>query len=154
MDNGWTTRGRGVRCGGHDGRVNRNGHPQTLVASHPGHANNQRARGAYSPRLREPRAQEIAASVMAAPWASDVDELGAVEIGRLEALIERIDEALADGRLEGSRGSVRALVAMRLRASGRLQTWLDRYGLTPLARSEFANRLASEIGRASCRERV
>jgi hypothetical protein len=54
-----------------------------LIASHPGNVNAVRHR-AYSPRLREPRAQKIAEAIMAAPHTVELDEIGAVEIGRLE----------------------------------------------------------------------
>jgi hypothetical protein len=47
-------------------------------------------------RMLEPRAQEIAERILEAPHTVELDEIGAVEIGRLEALIETIDRDLAE----------------------------------------------------------
>jgi hypothetical protein len=70
--------------------ANPNGYPDTLVPAPEGNALAAK-HAAYSARLREPRAREVAERIMAAPHTNDLDELGAVEIGRLEALIEAID---------------------------------------------------------------
>ncbi len=121
---------------------NPNGTPANLVASHPANANAAK-RGIWSPRLLEPRAQEIAAEIMAAPWASALDELAAVEIARICALIEAIDDEIASRGVTGRGGDVRKMIEIRLKASGRLQTWLDRFGLTPKGRADFAAVLAS-----------
>jgi hypothetical protein len=72
----------------------------------------------------------------------ELDEIGAVEIGRLEALIEAIDRDLAERGLTTRGGNSRRLLDLRLRASRRLAEWLDRYGMTPHARAEWAARLA------------
>lgn len=121
--------------------MNPDGHPQTLEASHPGNASNLR-HGAYSPRLREPRAREVAEAIMAEPHTAPIDTLGAVEIGRLEALIEALDDAIADVSLTTRSTRIERLVEMRLRASRRLAEWLDRYGATPKGRAEWARQLA------------
>ncbi len=121
--------------------MNPEGHPQTLEASHPGNASALR-HGAYSPRLREPRAQEIAEAMMREPHTQPIDALGAAEIGRLEALIEVIDDAIADLSVKNRSAKVERLVEMRLRASRRLAEWLDRYGATPKGRAEWARQLA------------
>jgi hypothetical protein len=132
-------------------RVNRDGHPRTLQASHPENRNNLR-HGVYSAdkAALEPRAREIAEGILAAPHTIDLDELGAVEIGRLEALIEAIDQDLAERGLTNKRGDVRSLVDLRLRASRRLAEWLDRYGLNPHARADWA----AKLGRPSFMEQV
>lgn len=84
--------------------MNRDGYAASLV---PPPAGNTRAvkHGVYSARLQAGRANEIAEELMAAPWAADADAMAAAEAGCLLALIERIDHALSDGRVEDSRGS-------------------------------------------------
>jgi hypothetical protein len=131
--------------------MNEHGHPQTLVASHPGNQNRLR-HGVWSAdrKALEPRAREIAERILDAPHVGEVDEIGAVEIGRLEALIEAIDADIAERGLTGKGGNVRSIVDLRLRASRRLVEWLDRYGLNPQARAEWAAKLA----RPSIAERV
>ena len=90
---------------------------------------------------------------MSAPHVTALDEIGAVGIGRLEALIETLDRVIADnGAVNARSGKVRALVDLRLRASRRLGEWLDRYGMTPKGRAEWARTLtdgglAAEIAR-------
>ena len=114
-----------------------------MQATLPGNAN-AATHAAYSPRLREPRAREIAEAVMSAPHVTQLDEIGAVEIGRLEALIETLDRVIAEnGAVNARSGKVRALVDLRLRASRRLGEWLDRYGMTPKGRAEWARDLAA-----------
>ena len=56
-------------------------------------------------------------------------------------LLGRIDAALADGRVESGRGQARALLDIRLRASGKLQGWVAQLGLTPAARATWAAQL-------------
>src|SRR5215204_451750 len=129
---------------------NRDGNPQSLVPQR-GNAHNA-PHGAYSPRLREGRAREVADQVLAAPHTVPLDEYGALEIGRLIALIQALDVALTQRGVTASQGRVRDLVDVRLRASRRLAEWLDRYGMTPKGRAEWARQLAagglaSEIAR-------
>jgi hypothetical protein len=127
--------------------VNRNGTPTNLVPSHP--QNTSAAKHAvYSPRLREPRAREIAEHVLSAPWTCDLDAIGAAEIGRLLALIEALDDAIANAKA----ATLARLIDQRIRASRRLLDWLGRYGMTPHARAEWAaslggDNLAAEIAR-------
>jgi hypothetical protein len=87
--------------------VNRDGHPQTLQASHPGNAHRARF-GAYSPRLREPRAQGISDAIMAEPHTAPIDAIGAAEIGRSEALIEAIDAEIERAGITNRDGGVRS----------------------------------------------
>ena len=138
--------------GGTLGRVPRENGYANLVPSHPANIN-ARKHGAYSSWLREPRAREIADAILEALHVSALDEIGALEISRLEALIETLDEAIGPaGPVNARRGTVRAVVELRLRASKRLQEWLDRYGMTPRGRADWAARLgagglAAEIAR-------
>jgi len=123
--------------------VNRHGTPANLIA--PAEIENTRAlrHGVYSPRVLEPIAQEIASRILDAPHTVELDEIGAVEIGRLEALIQAIDGDLAARGLTGKGGDARTLVDLRLRASRRLAEWLDRYGMNPQARAQWAAALGS-----------
>lgn len=116
---------------------------RNLVAAHPGNKNAQR-HGAYSEdgRALAPRAREIADSLMAAPHTVPLDEIAAVEIGRLIALIEAIDEDLTRRGLTDRTGKARSLVDLRLRASGRLERWLREFGATPASRVEWVERVA------------
>jgi hypothetical protein len=121
--------------------VNRDGHPQTLVAAHPGN-NNRLAHGLYSKRREiAPEALEIAADLMQLPHVTDSDYRAAVEIAKLELLVDRIDLAIADAPLE-RRGQVRSLVDQRRRMTTSLERWYVQFGLTPNARAEWAAKLA------------
>ena len=115
--------------------MNENGHPETLVPSHPANLNAVR-HGVYSSagRALSPRAGEIADAIMASPRFSPMDELGAAEIARLTALIEAMDADIAAAGLT-RRGDARTMVKLRLQASRRLQEWLDRYAMTPRGRA-------------------
>lgn len=119
------------------------GHLATLQASHPGNQHNLRY-GIRSKRALEPRAQDVAEALMAAPHTVELDGLGALEVGRLEALVEAIDRELARGDVagRGERGST-WLIDVRLRASRRLGEWTDRFGMNPKARAEWARDLAA-----------
>ena len=119
------------------------GHADTLVASHP---DNQHAllSGVYSRtgKALEPRVQELAAAIMAEPHTAAIDELGAVEIAKLTAFIEAIDADVAERGLSRKNGEPRGVLDLRLRASRRLAEWLDRYGMSPKARADWARALA------------
>lgn len=116
------------------------GHPQTLVASHPGNQN-ALSHGVYSRSgaALEPRVQELAAAILAEPHVDGIDEIGAVEVAKLTALIEAIDAELAEhGLTRGKSRDPRGLLDLRQRYSRRLAEWLDRYGMTPRGRAEWA----------------
>ena len=118
-------------------------HRPSLATSSPRSTVSSRLTVARSDRRAlEPRAREIAERILEAPHTVELDEIGAVEIGRLEALIEAIDRDLAERGLTTRGGNSRRLLDLRLRASRRLAEWLDRYGMTPHARAEWAARLA------------
>ena len=108
--------------------------------------------GVYSPRALAAEAEEAADMLMALPHTVEIDRVAAVEIGRLLALIGRIDEALAQRGV-----GQRTLLDARLRASGRLQRWLDGFGATPQSRAAWAESvarggLAAEIARRRQRD--
>jgi hypothetical protein len=122
--------------------MNRKGHSATLVSSHPKNLSAV-THGAYSTgRVLAPRAAEIADAIMTGAHITPLDRAGAEEIGSLVALLERVDGALEDGRVEGKGGQPRALIDLRSRLSGRLEKWLSSYGLTPLSRASWAESLA------------
>jgi hypothetical protein len=123
--------------------VNKDGTPANLIAAHVGNANAAK-NGAFSRTGAPlaPRAAEIATALVSMPQVSQLDELGAQEIGRLCALIEAIDDDIARNGLT-RRGDARAIVKLRFQASRRLQEWLDRYGLTPRGRADYMRERAS-----------
>src|SRR5213079_797460 len=84
--------------------ANPNGTPETLVPAPTGNTIAVK-HAVYSPRLREPRAREIAEVVLSAPWATDLDAISALELGRILALIERLDEAIGDNLATASVGA-------------------------------------------------
>ena len=65
-------------------------------------------------------------------WAhlTEADRPAAREVVSLLDLIDRLDAARGDGRVENGRGQARAPIDIRLRASGKLQGWLAQLGLT------------------------
>lgn len=115
-----------------------------LVASHPGNASAVKS-GVFSRTGAPlaPRVREIADEIMALPHTVEIDEIGAVEIGKLVATIEAIDADLAERGLTRRNGDPRALIDLRLRASRRLAEMLDRYGATPYSRAKWAKTLAT-----------
>lgn len=132
--------------------MNKNGHAETLVASHPGNSN-ALGHGVYSRagRALSSRAAEIADAIMDEEHVRGMDEHGAAEIGRLVALIEAMDFEIEKNGLT-RRGDARSMIKLRLQASRQLQQWLDRYAMTPRGRVELVSTyahggLAAEIAR-------
>ncbi len=127
--------------------MNENGHPATLVAPEPA---NTRAltHGLYSSRREiTPEVRELADELMALPHVQETDYPAALEIAQLIRLVDRIDGALSDGRVERG-GSLRALVDERRRLSKSLMEWYSAFGLTPGSRLYFAQRVAGgQLGR-------
>lgn len=111
-----------------------------LVPSHPGNRNAERS-GAFARRdlAQDDEVRALATDIMAAPHTVDMDLPGAIEIAKLMILTDRIDADLAERGLRNRK----ALLDMRLRASRRLAEWLDRYGMTPLARATWAKQMAT-----------
>jgi hypothetical protein len=140
--------------------TNPNGHPDTLVPSHPGNRSAERS-SMFARRdiAQDPEVREMAAAIMAVPHVDTMDEVGAVEIARLIVLIDRIDADLARRGLTNSRGQVRSILDHRRRYSAQLERWLAAYGMTPASRAELlrdvaTGGLAHEIARrrAAARE--
>lgn len=121
--------------------MNRDGNTANLLPGAPEGNRNREVHGAYGRRQLDPQAREIAAVLLAAEHTVPLDRFAAEEIGALVAQLDRIDAALADGRVE-SRGRPRGLIALRGQLSTRLQAWLRDFGLTPRSRAEFVESLA------------
>lgn len=120
--------------------MNRTGHKQTLVSSHPANKNAVR-HGVFSPRVLAPRAREIADGLMSAAHTSPLDQLAAEEIGALVALIEAADRDLTERGLT-RKGEPRSLLELRIRLSGRLERWLKEFGGTPASRLAWVDSLS------------
>jgi hypothetical protein len=118
---------------------NPNGTPTNLVAAHPGNRS-RLVHGAYSPRLLEERAEKLFEAIMAEPHVAPCDAVGAAQIARLEARVEALDRALSHPRLSPQKLAL--LGDLQLRAIRRLTELLDRYGMTPKGRAEWARQLA------------
>lgn len=106
--------------------------------------------GLHSERTLTPRVREIAESLLASPHLSEhLDEIGILELARLEVLIEKMDEYLDHAGLTNKNGAPRAMIDLRLRASRRQLDLLAAYGLTAFARSGWVGRdsLKDEINR-------
>jgi hypothetical protein len=119
---------------------NSDGHPSTLVASHPGNSN-RLSHGAYARGLPAQTADLADALMAQLPHAAPSDRLAVEEAASLLLLIDRIDSVLGD-RIAG-RGQVKALLDIRVRLSGRLERWLTALGATPQARAALAGSVAS-----------
>jgi hypothetical protein len=136
--------------------MNRRGTVENLVPAHPGNTNAVR-HGIYSKsgRVLSTRAAEIANAVMESPTVRPIDEFGAVEVGRIVALIEAIDEDLDARGLTSRSGEARSLLKYRMQASRHLQSWLDRYALTPRGRADVLHAVSSgSLGAEIARRRA
>jgi hypothetical protein len=100
--------------------MNKRGHSETLVASHPGNTNAGKA-GVYSPRMLEPRIAELEAALDLLPATEVRRDVARRDLAGLIALTEAMDAALAEG-VVGQRGKPRDLVRLRLRASAVLRS--------------------------------
>jgi len=72
---------------------------------------------------------------MISPHVVPLDRLAAEEIGRLQAMIEAIDDYLATRPIVNRKGEAHSLIAPRLRASALLQRLCVEFGLTPASRA-------------------
>jgi hypothetical protein len=117
------------------------GHPQTLVAAHPGNQNGLR-HGVYSGRALAPRGAELADDLMRLPHTMPMDRVAAEEIASIVSRLEAIDSDL-DERGHFGRGGARSLLEHKARLGKELRMWLAQFGGTPKARAEFAKDLAA-----------
>jgi hypothetical protein len=105
--------------------MNRQGYPQTLVASHPGNLNAAK-NGVHSPRLIQARAVEIADELAAGYEFTPAERLAVHEAARCIAILEAIDRDLDERGLVDRDGSPRYLLNHRSRTSRHLEHWLER----------------------------
>jgi hypothetical protein len=123
-----------------------------LVAFHPGGQPNLR-HGLYAVRREiTPEVRELADELMALSHVVETDYAAALEVAKLMILIDRVDAALGDGRVE-HRGRLRALVDQRRRLSARLERWYTVFGLSPRSRWELGA-LARPSFQEAVRERL
>ena len=90
--------------------------------------------GVFTERFRGSRRDEIVDELMALPHVSELDLPAAREVAALLVQSERVDAALADGRVETDTGDLRALLEHRRRLSRQIERWLTAFDLTPAAR--------------------
>jgi hypothetical protein len=121
-----------------DTAVNKNGHSETLVSSHPGNTNAAKA-GVYSERILAPRVKDLDDAIASRPVDEVVLEINRRRVAGLSALIEAMDEELGTGGLVGRDGKVRELVKQRLRGDDKLRIALSRLrSLGPSGREHWA----------------
>jgi hypothetical protein len=116
-----------------------------LVPSHPDNRNAERS-SVFARRnlAQDAEVQEMAGAIMALPHVQGMDEAGAIEIGKLLVLIDRIDADLAErGVTKPKSGEPRALLDHRRRFSAQLERWLSSYGMTPAARAGLLKDVAT-----------
>ena len=99
--------------------------------------------GVYSRRVLEPKAREIAESLLASPFTIELDRLGAEELAALLAQIEAMDSVLHEQGLTDRRNKPHPLLEPRGRFSGQCRRWLQEYGATPASRVRLAERLGT-----------
>ena len=104
-----------------------------------------------------PEAAQVADAIMELPHVVAADRIGAERIGMLLVQIGRVEAALADGHVESRKGAPRRLLDQHRRLNGELREWLDRFGLTPKGRSDWAGSLLrwplTERDPSACRGR-
>ena len=110
--------------------MNKDGNPETLIASHPGNTNAAR-HGVYSPGLMEARATEIEQGLLQSFEFSATQRFVVHEVARYMAILEAIDRELDDrGLVDKRRGEPRSIVNLRSSASRQLDRWLSKISLT------------------------
>jgi hypothetical protein len=126
--------------------MNAAGHPETLVASHPGNSN-RLVHGLYSARRNlPPEAVELADRLMETAGLEQGDRAMAEEAAALQVLVDRLDGVLlAPGSISRK---PRTLLDHRARLSRQLVAALRELGLTPRVRAEYAARMGSPVSLA------
>nr|MBA3427580.1 hypothetical protein [Actinomycetota bacterium] len=119
--------------------ANPNGNPPTLTPAPLGNTLALR-HGAYGRQTTElsEHGRELVEDLLGLPHMSPADRLACEELAALTDFIDRLDRQLADGKLENGRGQARSLLDLRLRASTKLERWLNALGLLPSARAEWS----------------
>jgi hypothetical protein len=105
--------------------MNKQGNPDSLVASHPGNLNALK-QGIHSSRLIQTRAAEIAGELSQSFEFSPAERLAVQEAARCIAILEAIDRDLDQRGLVDDEGSPRYLLNHRSRISRQLEQWLQK----------------------------
>jgi hypothetical protein len=105
--------------------MNRRGHKETLVAHQKGNSNAVKY-GVHSPRLISERAAEITNGLLESFDFTAAEMVAVNEAARWGALLEAIDRDLDERGLVDRHGKERYLLALRVRASARLERWLTK----------------------------
>jgi hypothetical protein len=83
--------------------------------------------GVHSPRLIGERSKEIAEGLVQSFEFTPAERLAVAEAARCIALLEAIDNDLDERGIVDGRGKERRLLELRVRVSGRLERWLDKF---------------------------
>lgn len=110
-------------------RMNTNGNPTTLVASHPGNTNAVK-HGVHSSRFIQPRAAEIVANLTESFEFSVLQRVAVEQAARCIAILEAIDRDLDERGVADNRGAARSLLNHRSRISRQLDRELAKIGPT------------------------
>ncbi len=107
-------------------RMNRQGHPETLVAAHHGNTNAVKA-GVFSAALLATRTEEAERAL--APLDPDelISDLLRSELARLLVLRDAMDQTLEEDGLRGRGGEPRNMINLRLRLNTRLLRTVDEF---------------------------
>jgi hypothetical protein len=113
--------------------MNQRGHPQSLVAAHPGNLNALK-QGVHSPRVIQARAAEIGAELTQSFEFSPAERLAAHEAARCIAILEAIDRDLDQRGLVDRKGEPpryllnhrsRCRVRKSIRHAARVYSWIS-----------------------------
>jgi hypothetical protein len=115
-----------MRLIAHLSPMNRAGHAKTLVAAHPENVNALKA-GVFSPRVLEPRAQELEAAMADRDAREVALELLRRELAALAGLGEAMDSSFYAEGIRGRGGEPRTLVGLRLRLNEKLRRTIEQY---------------------------
>jgi hypothetical protein len=124
--------------------MNINGNTETLVAAHPGNTSAVKY-GVHSPRVIQPRADEIAAHLIESFEFSIAQRIAVEQVARCIAILEALDRDLDERGLVDRRGQPRYLLNHRSRISRQLEQWLSK--ITPAMERQAAGEDAA-VGRA------
>jgi hypothetical protein len=106
--------------------MNKDGHPQTLVAAQRGNSNAVTF-AVFSPRSRSDRVREWEAAIADRPGEEVVAAMLRRELAAVAALGDALDDAIADKGVLGRRGEPRTLVSLRLLQNEKLCRTLQQY---------------------------
>lgn len=106
--------------------LNRQGHPETLVAAHPQNKNAVKS-GVFSQNVLASRVEELDGEIASRAPAEVLTDVLRREVAGLTALAEAMDQSLEDDGLRGRNDEPRTLISLRLRVNERLRRTLADY---------------------------